>query len=117
MQDGAVFPPVVAFWDGTELWLGDGYHRISAARRADLVTFEVDVRDGEWRDALAFAFFANATHGEPLRPKERKEALPKIVRQFPGESTRDLAERIGVSNATVSGRTARRNDARCTSRG
>ena len=33
MIDGAVFPPVIIFHDGANLWLGDGYHRIEAAKK------------------------------------------------------------------------------------
>lgn len=101
MLDGAEFPPVVAYFDDAELWLADGFHRVAAAARAGHETINVDVRMGERREALAFAFFANATHGEPLRPKERRAALPRIVEQFPDEPLRDLAARIGVSHETV----------------
>jgi hypothetical protein len=33
---GAKFPPVVVFFDGTNHWLGDGFHRTCAAEVAGL---------------------------------------------------------------------------------
>src|SRR5690348_8493475 len=32
MVDGAEFPPLVVFWDGSDYWLADGFHRHSAMR-------------------------------------------------------------------------------------
>ena len=31
MDGGALIPPVVAYHDGTDLWLADGFHRVRAA--------------------------------------------------------------------------------------
>ena len=35
MASGTVFPPVVAYSDGTDLWLADGFHRVRAAKAID----------------------------------------------------------------------------------
>ena len=43
MLDGAVFPPVIVFDDGTDLWLADGFHRVEAARK-------IERRDDHRRD-------------------------------------------------------------------
>ena len=32
MADGAAFPPGVAFFDGSDYWLADGFHRYHALR-------------------------------------------------------------------------------------
>ncbi len=33
MASGAGFPPVVVYFDGTDYWLADGFHRVRAATR------------------------------------------------------------------------------------
>ena len=46
MLNGASFPPVIVYHDGTDYWLGDGFHRVEAARKIDRETIEADVREG-----------------------------------------------------------------------
>lgn len=38
MKDGAQFPPIVVFHDGSDYWLADGFHRLDAANKAGLDT-------------------------------------------------------------------------------
>ena len=33
MLDGAVFPPIVVFYDGSDYWQADGFHRVEAGRK------------------------------------------------------------------------------------
>ena len=35
-EEGNVFPPLVVFYDGTDHWLSDGFHRHAAAKKAGL---------------------------------------------------------------------------------
>lgn len=104
LREGVVFPPIVVFYDGCEVWLSDGFHRITAALRAGREMIEADVRAGGQLDALMFAFFANATHGEPLRPAERRAALHRIIgAHLPlkhGDGER-LAAQLGVHRTTI----------------
>src|SRR5260370_5650039 len=51
-EGGLRFPAVVLFEDAQHYWLGDGFHRILAARAAGLSEFPADVRQGTQRDAL-----------------------------------------------------------------
>lgn len=55
--------PITVFFDGTDYWLGDGYHRIAAAKTAALTEVAVEVRPGTVRDAKWFSFGVNAEHG------------------------------------------------------
>jgi hypothetical protein len=55
LTNGAEFPPVVVFHDGTDHWLADGFHRLLAHEKAGLVDILADVRQGTKRDALLFA--------------------------------------------------------------
>ena len=35
MSAGVELPPLVVFWDGTEYWLADGFHRYFAAQKRE----------------------------------------------------------------------------------
>ena len=44
MLDGAVFPPVIVFDDGTDLWLADGFHRVEAGRKIGTRKIMAEIR-------------------------------------------------------------------------
>src|SRR5260370_35529204 len=64
-EGGLRFPPVILFTDGGEYWLGDGFHRVFAARKAGLSEIAADVRAGTQRDAVLFCICAHRAHGFP----------------------------------------------------
>ena len=51
MRDGDVFPPAVAFFDGKEYWLANGFHRYHGARKAGLVGVQCEVIKGTVAEA------------------------------------------------------------------
>lgn len=63
MESGVEFPPVILFYDGTEYWLADGFHRVASASRAKLDSILAAVRLGDWTQALRYALQANDNHG------------------------------------------------------
>ncbi len=103
MHNGAVFPPVSVFFDGTEYWLADGFHRLFAAAEAGLSEIEAEVRPGTRRDAILHAAGANATHGLRRTNEDKRRAVTLLLndedwRQW---SDREIARRCGVSNNFV----------------
>lgn len=105
MADGAQFPDVTVFTDGSHYWLADGFHRVMAAKVNGKATIAADVRKGTEDDAVVFGGTANNKQGK--RPTmadvqhflsmvwERREAI------FGGTPTGgNLAEKCGVSRAT-----------------
>ncbi len=105
MADGAQFPEVTVFTDGTTYWLADGFHRVAAARRNGRTVISADVRKGTEDDAVMFGGTANNRQGKrPTRADvqhflmmvwERREAI------FGGTPTGgNLAEKCGVSRPT-----------------
>src|SRR5690606_11458890 len=69
MKDGAVFPPVVVFANGSSYYLADGFHRIGAAKANKLSAIRAEIRqpmDGEsaQRSAILYAVGANDEHGQ-----------------------------------------------------
>jgi len=47
LADGATFPPVTVFHDGTDHWLADGFHRVRAAETNAYPQIAADVRQAE----------------------------------------------------------------------
>jgi uncharacterized ParB-like nuclease family protein len=43
MGTGAKFPPITVFYDGTDYWLADGFHRIAAVQQRGIDEVECDV--------------------------------------------------------------------------
>ena len=52
LSDGATFPAVTVFYDGSEYWLADGFHRFQAHKILDWLELEADVKQGTRRDAV-----------------------------------------------------------------
>ena len=68
MLDGAVFPPVIVFHDGTDYWLADGFHRVEATRKIDHEEIEAEIREGTSRDAILYGIGAERDARPPAHP-------------------------------------------------
>ena len=55
MKEGASFPPVLLFNDGTQHWLADGFHRVLAAEMIGLNEIAAEVMLGTQRDAVLYS--------------------------------------------------------------
>lgn len=104
MRDGAPFPPVVAFYDGSAYWLADGFHRVTAAKSAGLSELEADVRQGTRRDAILFSVGANAAHGLRRTNADKRRAVETLLRDEEWRAWSDhvVASKCGVSQPFVS---------------
>lgn len=98
------FPPVVLFFDGTEYWAGDGFHRIEAYKRAVAGSnphevVHADVRAGTRRDAILFAAQANANHGLRRSQADKRRSVETLLRdeEWQQWSDREIARRCNVS--------------------
>ena len=103
MQAGDDFPPLVVFFDGTDYWLADGFHRLRAAIDADRESVTCDVRDGGLREAILFSCGANASHGLPRSQQDKRRAVERLLQdeEWRSWSDRELARRAGVSSTFV----------------
>lgn len=103
MQDGAIFPLIVVFYDGTDHWLADGFHRVEAARRIGEEKIRADVRQGDKRAAVLWAVGANATHGLRRTTEDKRRAIETLLRDAEWQqwSDRKIADVCGVSDKTV----------------
>lgn len=103
MENGETFPPVTVFYDGSEYWLADGFHRYHATKRADRPTIEADLRQGTRRDAVLCSVGANAAHGLRRTNEDKRRAVVTLLsdeewREWPDSK---IAQYCGVSREYV----------------
>lgn len=103
IRDGANFPAVVVFNDGSARWLADGFHRFHATRAAGLPTILVEEHAGTRRDAVLYGFGANVRHGlrETRADKRRKIEVMLRDAEWVCWSNSEIARRCGVTDKTV----------------
>jgi len=97
MNQGAVFPPIVVYFDGTTHWLADGFHRYLAAKRIARETILAEVNVGGRIDALRHALGANATNGVYRTNDDKRNAAGIALEQWPELANPVLAEVCRVS--------------------
>jgi len=101
LADGAKFPPVIVFHDGSRYLAADGFHRIHAANRIGATQIECDVRKGSKADALKFALGCNAHHGLRRTNADKRRAVELAVKEFGKFSDSALAEMCAVNRELV----------------
>ena len=75
MKRGDIFPPVLVYFDGTDYWLADGFHRILASESIGITSISGTVRRGTQRDAIFYSVEANATHGLRRTNADKRRAV------------------------------------------
>ena len=103
MASGAVFPPVVVYFDGADYWLADGFHRVRAASAIDRDEIETEVREGTARDAILHGVGANASHGLRRTQADKRRAIETLLRdpEWANWSDRQIAKVAKVDHKTV----------------
>jgi hypothetical protein len=103
MREGASFPPVQAVRDGKAAIVWDGWHRIDAAKLCGQEAIEVEVQKGSARDAILLAAGANAQHGRPRSPEEKRAAVLHLLQdaEWGAWSSREIARRTATSHTFV----------------
>lgn len=103
MRDGAIFPPIVVFHDGTDYWLADGFHRLRAAEHAGLDGLPADVRQGTRRDAVLHSVGANSDHGVRRTNGDKRAAVELLLQdaEWGQWSNPEIARKCGVSDEFV----------------
>lgn len=105
MREGAVFPPLVVYYDGSEYWLVDGFHRFFALRANGTESTECDVRNGTLREAILFSKGVNGGNkrGLPTTPDDNRMSIIWMLNdeEYKTWPNTDIAKHIGVSSMTV----------------
>jgi hypothetical protein len=106
VANGATFPAIVVFFDGTSYWLADGFHRLLAHRCAGFDTIKADVRKGTRRDALLHSVSANADHGHRRTNEDKRRAIDILLHdpEWSRWSDNEIARQVGVDHKTVAKR-------------
>jgi len=103
MANGAEFPPVDVFYDGSSYWLADGFHRIKAAEKSGRNEIACELHQGTQQDAQWYSFGANKGNGL-RRTNQDKQRVVKAALQHPdgaGLSDGQIAAHVGVSDQMV----------------
>lgn len=106
MQEGTEFPPLTVFYDGTDYWLADGFHRLEAAKKCGYLEIPADVRQGARRDAILYSVSANATHGLRRKNDDKKRAVDTLLQdeEWRAWSDNEIARRTATSPPFVADR-------------
>jgi hypothetical protein len=103
MRAGVVFPPVDVFYDGSEYWLADGFHRLAAAGGAELERIATTIHQGTREQAQWFSFGANGQHGLRRTNADKQRAVRAALAHplSAGLSDREIGRHVGVDHKTV----------------
>lgn len=103
MIAGAIFPPVVVFFDGSDYWLSDGFHRLNAAIQAGIGYINADIKEGDKRDALLYAVGANTSHGLRRTNDDKRHAVSLLLNdpEWCEWSDYEIAKACAVSRSLV----------------
>lgn len=104
MGEGEVFPDVVVFFDGTEYWLADGFHRYHATKMNGQVSIACDVRQGSQDDAKLYGMGANAKRGLPPSYEDVVKNVGEILEHpvWGAWTITEIAKRLGESRMRIS---------------
>ena len=104
MQQGVSFPAVSVFYDGTDYWLADGFHRCRAAELAQITEINADIFSGTRQDARDYANSGkpNGRHGLRESKADRWRRVETMLIDHPDWSTTQVAGHCEVSQPTVS---------------
>lgn len=105
LKDGAKFPPVDVFFDGTEYWLAEGFHRYHGHRKAKIKDIAATVHNGTRRDAVMFSVGANSMHGLRRSVEDKRRAVMTLLEddEWSRLSDRQIASACQVSHPFVAG--------------
>lgn len=100
---GVQFPPVVVFFDGSDRWLADGFHRYFGAKAAGLPKIFEEVIPGTKLDAQLYSYGVNKAHGLRRTNADKRRAVEGALKHpLSGAwSDNQIAKHCGVSHTFV----------------
>lgn len=103
MKDGEKFPEIIVFFDGSDHWLADGFHRYFAYKSNEVEEVEVDLREGTKDDAILFGFQANKHRGLRMSSEDIRGIIVRMIHhpEWGQWTNASIAAHLGVSAMTV----------------
>lgn len=103
MEQKAQFPAVTVFYDGTDHWLVDGFHRVAAAKKKGETRISAVIRPGSLLQAQLYSFGVNKTHGLRRTNDDKRRAVKATLEHDLSNngSDRAIADHCGVDNNMV----------------
>lgn len=103
MDDGEDFPPVTVFFDQTDYWLADGFHRYHAIQKNGKASINADVREGSLEDAILYSYGANSRRGLSMTPEDNLHIIKSMFchPKWRLWSNNEIARQIGMSGAYI----------------
>jgi hypothetical protein len=103
LRNGAVFPPIKVYHDGSLYHLSDGFHRVDAHRVVGRGQILAEVAEGTSRDATLAACAANACHGLRRSNEDKRRAILALLRdpEWSQWSDRRVAAACAVDHKSV----------------
>ncbi len=95
------WPPVTVYFDGTEYWLADGFHRVRAAQSIGRKNIPANVIQGSREDATWASTGSNVTHGLRRTPADKRRATEMAVKLRLRISDEGIGRHVGVSREFV----------------
>jgi hypothetical protein len=91
------------FFDGSDYWLADGFHRYFATKTNALTSIDAEVKNGTLDDATLFAFSANSKRGLSMTFEDNRNIIYAMLRhpEWSKWTNTAIAKHIGVSSMTV----------------
>lgn len=101
MGEGDKFPPVDLYGTEEKAWIGDGWHRVMAAKQLGLVDIAATLHAGGRIEALKSALAANALQGQRRTNADKRRCVEIALREFPKMSSRAIGEMCVVAHSFV----------------
>jgi hypothetical protein len=103
MEDGEEFRPVEAFFDGSDYWLADGFHRYFATKANKKTSIAVTIHNGTLEEAQLFAFSANKGHGLHMAAADIRHCIVRMLNHpvWGSWTNAAIAKHVGTSKMTV----------------
>lgn len=102
-KSGTDLPPVMLFYDGSEFWLADGFHRFFGAKAAGITAIAENITPGTLRDAILYSLSANSKHGLKRSNADKRKAVQTMLddAEWSQWSSREIAKHCSVGHPLV----------------